>query len=235
MPHGMPVSHSLVCRIKDDTTRIEETSREEPPEAGRSDAIDQWLRGNCRKPAHRYIRHCGKSRATEPAKCFHCDADNRHCPDDGEERVAKPTAQWPEHERCVAAGDQNVDRGVIDHAKETSRGRLRKGVVDSRRCIQKNERHSENRRARNVEGISALERGNHQKGQGHQACSEPDTMCDAVRYPLAEGVSLYRVASWFHRWKYTHAAQPGAKSGSLPGGEIVIIVNRGASWRVSCA
>src|SRR6476620_1211534 len=125
-----------VQREKDYARRVRQAAREQPENRARWDVGQQRPDGHEHEPAHTQVdsgRQHGEPTGAEEA--LERDADSGPAPDDAERRPPPDAAYAHEDERSVRAGDEEVDRGMVQTAEDFFRAPedvAGKGVVERR-------------------------------------------------------------------------------------------------------
>ena len=129
-----------IQREKDYARRVRQAAREQPENRARCDVGQQRADGDDHEPAHSHVdsrREHGEPAGAKDA--LECDAGGGQAPDDAEQRPSPGAAHAHEDERSVCAGDEEVDRGVVQAAEDFFRAPEDvpgKGVVERRGGIQ---------------------------------------------------------------------------------------------------
>ena len=95
-------------------------------------------------------------------------------------RPAPRAAQRPERERRVGAGDEQENRGMIDHLEDGFDRAARPGVIKRRAEIDEQHRGGENGRADKKETVPAAPGGEHENRRADQSRDQTDAVADAV-------------------------------------------------------
>lgn len=130
----------------------------------------------------------------QPAPQFHGHAEDREKPDEPEERPAPEAAHRSKGERRVRPGNQEKNRGVIDHLQDALETGLRPGVVERGREIKEPHRGNENDRADEERRIFLACGGRAKERRGDQRGGEAQTVADTIGDFLAQGLRPFRRA-----------------------------------------
>ena len=113
MPHCV-VEGKAVPEIENDATGVGEAAGEKPRECATREALEDRPGGDDADPPHRDIEQ-GRNHVIAAGEVELEDrAGQGHRPEDGEQAPPPGAADQDEEERGVSAGDQKVDRDVVE-------------------------------------------------------------------------------------------------------------------------
>ena len=154
VPDAVPVAEALVEGKEHDAHRVEDAARCQPDEAGSAEVFQQRVDRHQHDPAHHRIDHQRHHPRLRARLDFLQHADGRQRPDDAEQRPAPRPAQRDQAEGCVAAGDQQVDRQVVELAQDAL-GPPANAVVDGRNAVEQDQRRAIDRDGKNLPAVAA--------------------------------------------------------------------------------
>ncbi|MNV65297.1 hypothetical protein D3C71_1579870 [compost metagenome] len=108
------MAQAMIEGKKDNPHGVQHPARCQPRKPGAAQRREQRLDRHQHNPAHHRINHDRQNPRFRTRLYLLQDADQRQSPDNPEQRPAPRPAQGHQAERRVAAGDQQVDREVID-------------------------------------------------------------------------------------------------------------------------
>nr|GEW77339.1 hypothetical protein [Tanacetum cinerariifolium] len=110
------------------------------------------------------------------------EKDNAHgCPDDAEQGPAPGAMQRYEAKWCVAAGDEQIDRKMINLLHEHF-GAAAHAVVDRRGAVQQHQRHAVHRNADDLPDITRHRRDDEHPDRTDRRQNRPDQMGPGVEF-----------------------------------------------------
>lgn len=122
------------------------------------------------------------------ARRLHDNAKNRERPNNSENRRATNAAKRTQRERRVCSGDQQENRGMIEHTQNGFCARLRPCVIKRRSEIEQQHCRCKNDCADKKSGAAALKRGQEQDRRPDQRGDEAHAVTDAIRQFFACGL-----------------------------------------------
>ncbi len=183
----MMVGH-LFQGVKNNAESIAEPTAGQPDQEGGCHALQQRLYGDQHHPAHQDIYHQRELLHFAQREDLEVDASNGQNPDHAEEGPAPAPAHHSERHGRVGAGDEQKDRAVVQDAKKTFDLRLRKGVVQRRSQIKRDEGSAVNAEGDYLPGVAAPGSENHEDDQRRDAEADSRAVGNAVGDLLAEAL-----------------------------------------------
>ena len=154
VPDAVPVAKALVVGVEDDPDRIEHATGHQPGEARAAERCEQRLDRHQHDPAHHRIDDDRQHARFRAWLDLLQHADDGQAPDDAEQPPAPAAAQGHEAEGRVAAGDQQVDRQMIELAHDPLRPASH-AVVERRGAVQQHQGETVDRHADDPRHVAA--------------------------------------------------------------------------------
>ena len=117
--------------------------------------------------------------------------DSGQAPYEYDQDPPPSTVEYSQGERRVRAGNDEIDRAVLDDLKYALGLAARERVIERRGQVQQHHRRGEDTRANDERRTTAIYRRRDEEGGGGDRSDETQTMADAIRDFFPDGLNSF--------------------------------------------
>ena len=185
----MRVAQPLV-HVEPGATGIEQAADKQPAQRPVVEVHQDRLDRDDHQPAHADIDQGRHQLEASGEEQLEDHAKHRQRPDRAEHPPAPGFAQADQGDRCVGAGDQQIDGTVIKHLQTRLGIRMRNGVIQRRRRVQQHERDAIDDGTAELPDITTHRCQGDQHRRTTQRRNDPKSMRQRIRKLFAQGMSF---------------------------------------------
>ncbi len=183
MPDAVRVAQplQLVEDVEQDAESVGDAAGGEPPETVSGKRVPEAAQIEGTGPAHAEVdQHLADFHRAPAEQNLAQNARQGERPDDGQYDPAVAVAQTDERERGIGAGNQQVNRYVIENPEDLFQLRRMKTVIQRRHGIQQHHGYAEHGETGDDPAIACLDADRQQRAEADQRENRADQVADTV-------------------------------------------------------